>query len=133
MNPDPKLVAEALPLRTPDWGLEADPKTQKAPEDSIRATWLGHACFLVEFPNHGTTKTEGNRGVRILFDPVFSDRCSPVGFMGPKRYTSESFNRNLFMKFELTYIERTSVQARGPAGDRCYRHFCKFTDRFSVP
>ncbi|KAJ2916915.1 hypothetical protein MD484_g3480, partial [Candolleomyces efflorescens] len=62
MNPDPKLVAEALPLRTPDWGTEVDAKTKKAPEDSIRATWLGHACFLVEFPNHGTTKTESNRG-----------------------------------------------------------------------
>lgn len=45
--------------------------------DSLRATWLGHACYLVEFPS----------GFRVLFDPVFTQRCSPVSFMGPQRYT----------------------------------------------
>ncbi|PYH74781.1 putative Zn-dependent hydrolase/oxidoreductase family protein [Aspergillus vadensis CBS 113365] len=43
----------------------------------LRATWLGHACYYVEFPN----------GLRVLFDPVFEDRCSPFSFMGPKRFT----------------------------------------------
>lgn len=45
--------------------------------DQIRATWLGHACFYVEFPS----------GLRVLFDPVFEDRCSPFSWLGPKRYT----------------------------------------------
>ncbi|PWY92055.1 Metallo-hydrolase/oxidoreductase [Aspergillus heteromorphus CBS 117.55] len=44
---------------------------------NLRATWLGHACYYVEFPS----------GLRVLFDPVFEDRCSPLSFMGPKRYT----------------------------------------------
>lgn len=26
-------------------------------------------------------------GLRVLFDPVFEDRCSPFTFLGPKRYT----------------------------------------------
>lgn len=43
----------------------------------IRATWLGHACYHVEFAS----------GLRVLFDPVFSDRCSPFSWLGPKRYT----------------------------------------------
>jgi N-acyl-phosphatidylethanolamine-hydrolysing phospholipase D len=43
----------------------------------LRATWLGHACFYVEFPG----------GLRVLFDPVFDHRCSPFSFMGPARYT----------------------------------------------
>ncbi|KAJ2905618.1 NAPE-hydrolyzing phospholipase D [Zalerion maritima] len=43
----------------------------------LRATWLGHACYYVEFPS----------GLRVLFDPVFEDRCSPFSFMGPKRFT----------------------------------------------
>ncbi|KAK0215408.1 beta-lactamase superfamily domain-containing protein [Armillaria fumosa] len=30
---------------------------------------------------------EAGRGGRVLFDPVFSDRCSPTQFFGPKRYT----------------------------------------------
>ncbi|SPO02669.1 related to Zn-dependent hydrolase (beta-lactamase superfamily) [Cephalotrichum gorgonifer] len=45
--------------------------------DKLRATWLGHACYYVEFAS----------GLRALFDPVFEDRCAPVSFMGPKRYT----------------------------------------------
>ena len=44
---------------------------------SLRATWLGHACFYVEFPG----------GCRVLFDPVFTPRCSPLSWLGPKRYT----------------------------------------------
>jgi L-ascorbate metabolism protein UlaG (beta-lactamase superfamily) len=43
----------------------------------LRATWLGHACYYVEFPG----------GLRALFDPVFEDRCSPFSWLGPKRYT----------------------------------------------
>lgn len=46
-------------------------------DDKIRATWLGHACYYVEFPS----------GLRVLFDPVFEDRCSPFSWLGPKRYT----------------------------------------------
>jgi N-acyl-phosphatidylethanolamine-hydrolysing phospholipase D len=45
--------------------------------EELRATWLGHACYYVEFPG----------GFRVLFDPVFSPRCSPISFLGPKRYT----------------------------------------------
>lgn len=43
----------------------------------LRATWLGHACYYVEFPG----------GFRALFDPVFEDRCSPFSWLGPRRYT----------------------------------------------
>lgn len=43
----------------------------------LRATWLGHACYYVEFTS----------GLRVLFDPVFEDRCSPLSWFGPKRYT----------------------------------------------
>lgn len=40
----------------PDW--------QAGPRDSLKATWLGHASFLVEFPSQTS-----DRGFRILFDP----------------------------------------------------------------
>lgn len=49
--------------------------TRETPE--LRATWLGHACFYVEFPG----------GLRVLFDPVFEHRCSPFSFLGPQRFT----------------------------------------------
>jgi hypothetical protein len=46
-------------------------------ETSSHVTWLGHAtCYY---------QTEG---AYFLTDPVWSERCSPLSFMGPKRYIS---------------------------------------------
>ncbi|KAH9888374.1 N-acyl-phosphatidylethanolamine-hydrolyzing phospholipase D [Cubamyces lactineus] len=72
----PNDLSAQIPSRKPDWGAG------KAPE-SIKATWLGHACYLVELP----TPKGAARGPRILFDPVMSHRCSPVQWAGPERLT----------------------------------------------
>lgn len=66
---------ELVKVRKPDWAQDKP--------DRLRATWIGHASFLVETP----AMNGASRGVCILFDPVFSERTSPVGFLGPKRYT----------------------------------------------
>ena len=59
-----------MPVRKPEFLPSRD-------TPHLRATWLGHACYYVEFPS----------GLRVLFDPVFEDRCSPFSWLGPKRYT----------------------------------------------
>lgn len=41
----------------------------------LRVTWLGHSTMLLEVD-----------GVRVLTDPVFGDRASPVSFAGAKRF-----------------------------------------------
>ncbi|KAI0259842.1 N-acyl-phosphatidylethanolamine-hydrolyzing phospholipase D [Gloeopeniophorella convolvens] len=75
--PIPKDIKSLIPSQTPTWaaGLEN--------EKSAKATWLGHACYLLELP----TPPGATRGVRIIFDPVLSNRCSPFQWMGPARYT----------------------------------------------
>jgi L-ascorbate metabolism protein UlaG (beta-lactamase superfamily) len=45
------------------------------PKSGLRITWLGHATFLIELD-----------GKTILTDPVFSDRASPLSWIGPKRF-----------------------------------------------
>ncbi|XP_049849591.1 N-acyl-phosphatidylethanolamine-hydrolyzing phospholipase D-like [Schistocerca gregaria] len=49
----------------------------KSPPDSggTQVTWMGHACFLIQIDN-----------IKILTDPVWSKRCSPSKFLGPKRF-----------------------------------------------
>jgi L-ascorbate metabolism protein UlaG (beta-lactamase superfamily) len=42
--------------------------------DGLHVTWYGHASALVEI-----------EGSRVLFDPVWSDRCSPSPRVGPRR------------------------------------------------
>ncbi|EJU02331.1 Metallo-hydrolase/oxidoreductase [Dacryopinax primogenitus] len=74
-NKVPPNISVLLPVVKPNWGEGQAEKT--------KATWLGHACFLVELP----TPKGAARGARILFDPVFSHRCSPVQWIGPARYT----------------------------------------------
>ncbi|MDB5817539.1 MAG: fold metallo-hydrolase, partial [Rhizobacter sp.] len=38
-------------------------------------TWIGHASVLAQVG-----------GLNVLIDPVFSQRASPLGFVGPKRH-----------------------------------------------
>ncbi|MEK8173205.1 MBL fold metallo-hydrolase [Streptomyces sp. M19] len=40
----------------------------------LRLTWMGHSSVLAEID-----------GRRVLFDPVWGERCSPFPFIGPKR------------------------------------------------
>ena len=42
---------------------------------NLRVTWLGHSTSLIEVD-----------GTRILLDPVWSERTSPVSWLGPKRW-----------------------------------------------
>jgi L-ascorbate metabolism protein UlaG (beta-lactamase superfamily) len=45
------------------------------PEKGLRVTWLGHSTLLVEID-----------GYRVLIDPVWGERASPVSWAGPKRF-----------------------------------------------
>lgn len=44
-------------------------------ETGLRATWLGHSTVLLEID-----------GARVLTDPVWGERVSPVSFAGPRRF-----------------------------------------------
>ena len=45
------------------------------PASGLRATWLGHSTVLVEIDGHC-----------VLTDPIWSDRASPLGWVGPRRW-----------------------------------------------
>ncbi len=42
--------------------------------DSLRATYIGHATVLLQ-----------TGGLNILLDPIWSERCSPFSWVGPRR------------------------------------------------
>ncbi|MFH8346660.1 MBL fold metallo-hydrolase [Streptomyces sp. NPDC018045] len=44
------------------------------PASGLRLTWLGHSSVLAEIDGH-----------RVLFDPVWGERCSPFTWAGPRR------------------------------------------------
>lgn len=45
------------------------------PPTGLRVTWLGHSTVLLEIDGH-----------RVLMDPVWSDRASPLSWIGPRRW-----------------------------------------------
>ncbi|CAK9786437.1 Metallo-hydrolase/oxidoreductase [Cutaneotrichosporon oleaginosum] len=69
-------------VRPPRWlrgeGRETDRGEAGPPRPAV--TWLGHASTLVQIPF-----TDGSGMAGILFDPIFSQRCSPTQFLGPAR------------------------------------------------
>ncbi|GAA3922729.1 MBL fold metallo-hydrolase [Streptomyces gulbargensis] len=46
----------------------------RPPATGLRITWAGHSSVLAEIDGH-----------RVLFDPVWGERCSPFPFAGPRR------------------------------------------------
>lgn len=61
--------------KTPLAVLDPRASWSRNAESGLRVTWLGHSTLLVELD-----------GVRVLTDPVWGARVSPVGFAGPKRF-----------------------------------------------
>jgi L-ascorbate metabolism protein UlaG (beta-lactamase superfamily) len=56
--------------------VRADPTSFQTPPDSgLRVTWFGHSSALLEMD-----------GSRILIDPLWSERASPIAWAGPKRW-----------------------------------------------
>jgi L-ascorbate metabolism protein UlaG (beta-lactamase superfamily) len=67
--------AERFP-RTPPGPFRTNVSVyDRAPASGLRITWFGHSSTLLELD-----------GVRILIDPVWDERASPVQWFGPKRF-----------------------------------------------
>lgn len=60
---------EPLPVAT------LTPAAFGAPATGLTVRWFGHSSVLIEI-----------EGKRILTDPIWSERASPVSFAGPKRF-----------------------------------------------
>lgn len=62
---------DTLPIETPDFSNTVS--------EDVSVTWFGHSTVLIQIG-----------GKKILIDPVFSNRSSPVSWFGPKRFTEPS-------------------------------------------
>lgn len=69
---------DTRPRRTPKGTVPVHSTTladiARPPATGLRLTWMGHSSVLAEID-----------GRRVLFDPVWGERCSPFSFAGPKR------------------------------------------------
>jgi L-ascorbate metabolism protein UlaG (beta-lactamase superfamily) len=61
--------------------------------EAMRVTWIGHATTLIQ-----------TQGLNILTDPVWSERTSPVSFVGPKRVRAPGVRFEDLPKIDLVVI-----------------------------
>jgi L-ascorbate metabolism protein UlaG (beta-lactamase superfamily) len=85
--------------------LDPRPQWSRAQETPLRITWLGHSTVLLEMD-----------GKRILTDPVFGERASPVSFAGPKRFHVVPVALESLPKLDLIVLSHDH-----------YDHLCKQT------
>ncbi|KAF2806035.1 Metallo-hydrolase/oxidoreductase [Mytilinidion resinicola] len=78
--PVPADASQLVAVRPPDFGAQLP--------HSLKATWIGHASFVVEAPapRGGGGGAGATRGVRLLLDPVWSRAVGPYGQFGPVRF-----------------------------------------------
>lgn len=102
--------------KTPVPHIFTDPKTYAAaPESGLRITWFGHSSTLIEID-----------GVRILTDPIWSDRASPVDWAGPKRWYDPPLALDDLPKIDVIVVshdhydhcDRASLTALATKGTR---------------
>ena len=65
--------------RTPRVAIPIEPRVAAdfaaPPRSGLRVTWLGHSTTILEID-----------GARLLIDPMWSERASPLAFTGPRRF-----------------------------------------------
>ena len=99
-NPSPTVVKK----------LDVDIINKNINSNKSFIAWVGHSTMLLHINN----KT-------ILTDPIFSDRCSPVQFLGPKRYSSPTIDISSLPKIDFIvishnhydHLDRNSVEQLG--------------------
>lgn len=65
----------------------------RAGADEMKVTWLGHSSSLVQM---------GEKN--IFIDPVLSERSSPVGFAGPKRFSDIALDAENVPDIDVLFI-----------------------------
>lgn len=73
--------------------VEKIDSVERAEEDQLKVIWLGHSSSLVQMGDQN-----------IFIDPVLSERASPVGFAGPKRFSDLALERENVPDIDVLYI-----------------------------
>ena len=79
----------------PDWveNAFADTPPASVTGDKARISFVGHASWLIQTAGHN-----------ILVDPVWSDRASPMSFMGPKRHCAPGIAFEALPKIDTVLV-----------------------------
>ena len=74
------------------------------PVSGLRVTWMGHSSMLVEID-----------GVRVLIDPVWDERASPMQWSGPKRFFAPTLRLEELPELDALLISHDHYDHLGEA------------------
>jgi N-acyl-phosphatidylethanolamine-hydrolysing phospholipase D len=111
----PPPPREPTPVVKPDLGfIQANAVAGAAMQPAL--TWIGHSTMLVQLG-----------GLNLLVDPIFSERASPLGFIGPKRHVAPGLalaelphidvvlvSHNHYDHLDEASVQALNAQADGP-------------------
>ncbi len=92
-------VAAYMTKRKPDkWPKDLDQSVRQSPleipePDQIQYTFVNHSTFLIQ-----------HKGQNILTDPIWSKRCSPFQFMGPKRQRPPGLSFDMLPTIDIVLL-----------------------------
>jgi L-ascorbate metabolism protein UlaG (beta-lactamase superfamily) len=107
-SPDPLTSPSAQPAT-------GKPEVSTPPASGLRVTWLGHSSTLVEID-----------GQRVLTDPMWGERTTPIRGMGPRRWyppplpleALPPIDAVLISHDHYDHLDRSSVVALDARGTR---------------
>jgi L-ascorbate metabolism protein UlaG (beta-lactamase superfamily) len=71
----------------------ADTPPARVDDGKVRLSFVGHASWLIQ-----------TAGLNILVDPVWSERCSPFSFAGPKRHNDPGIAFEALPKIDVVLV-----------------------------
>jgi L-ascorbate metabolism protein UlaG (beta-lactamase superfamily) len=102
--------------------IKTDPALLRAPENNPSVTWIGHATVLVRLA-----------GRTMLFDPIFSERASPLPTIGPRRVVPLPIDIDDLPKVDVVMISHNHYDHLDEATVRRLAAMPQGSPRFLVP
>ncbi|WP_084081043.1 MBL fold metallo-hydrolase [Edaphobacter aggregans] len=99
------------PFKT-DAGAYATP-----PESGLRVTWMGHSSTLVEMD-----------GMRVLLDPVWDERASPLRWAGPKRFFAAPLKLEEMPQLDVVVVSHDHYDHLGESTIRALAKMAKLRE-----
>ncbi len=119
-------LRDGVPQAPPaGWNLPAvktDPALLRSLDTNPSVTWIGHATMLLRLA-----------GRNILFDPVFSERVSPVRFAGPRRIVPLPIDIPDLPRIDLVFISHNHYDHLDADSVQRLAAMAQGSPRFLVP
>jgi L-ascorbate metabolism protein UlaG (beta-lactamase superfamily) len=92
----PSYAETKAPPYVPEYASPDIARIQNPDPENIQLTWVGHATFLIQVA-----------GMNILTDPMWSERASPVSWLGPKRHAWPGIRFEDLPRIDVVLISHT--------------------------